>query len=1142
MSVGADRIQLCGELVVQLGGRRRDDALRGRQGRLGFAYLLLHRDRPVRRDELVAALWPADGPPPRNQALAPVLSRLRSAIAPAVLEGRDSVQLRLPEPVWIDVEVALADIVSARQALEQGDPQVALGSARAAVELLAGGLLPGHEADWLDVERERIADLRVEALELAARAAVAVGGATLPQAETDAREAVAAAPFRESARVALISVLAARGNAAEALRAYEEIRALLMEELGTVPGSELMALHTSLLTGGHQIAVPVIAGSAPFGARPTVGLVGSRPPGARDLAVAQPESAPLTLTLIERDDELRRIDSALSAVTSGHGGVLTIEGPAGIGKTRLLTELRAHAIVAGLQAFEARAGLLEREFGFGLVRQLFAAVDDELIAGPAQAARGVLTDTGTIDGTFPVLNGLHHLVVHLTAGGPLILTIDDLQWGDPASLRFLVYLGRRLAQLPVLIVATIRTGEPGTDEMLVAELISDPDTVVLRPRALTEGATGSLVRERLGDPDTAFVAACHDVTAGNPLLLRQLLGALADEGVDPDAVHAAEVRAIGPRAVSRTVLSRLTRMSESTVGVARAAAILGEQPGLPALAEVAGVDEAEAAAAVARLARAEILRAEEPLGFVHPLVRDAVYSELPAAARGLEHGRAARVLSKLSASPERVAAQLLLAPPRADPWVVTQLRDAADVAMRRGAPDAALRLLERAQIEPPGPDQRAALALELGGSAAYIRGPAGVEPLERAYAGLTDPVARARAAIRLSHLLLFVRSPEEGVAVAQRAMSELLGGHDDLRDGLRAIRLIGVQFGAADPEAPATMDAVRRGPRGDGPGARALTAMTALAVALDEGPAAEASALAREAFKGEGMAGFEVTAPVALATAVLTIGEPGEGLRAIERYRAHARSQGEILGSIGAELWGGFAQLLVGDLRGAVEALDRASEGEQLWGTKLDAVMAYSSAFLTQAWVERGDPLRAREMSDRMVDVAGVSDGARFWNACRGALLIAEGDAEGGLEITRRIARLWPAHTNPVWAPWRSVQARALAALGRIEEANAIALEELGVAERVAAPWVIGRCHRLLAQVGGPNALDHARAAVALLGESSARLELAKGEAALGEHLAADGDAAGARDALSRAVDGARWCGADALAAHAQDALSDLTG
>src|SRR5277367_5081459 len=115
MGPTAARIQLCGELVVELGGR-----LRGRQGRLGFAYLLLHRHRPVRRDELVAALWSADQAPPREQALAPVLSRIRSAISPAVLEGRDSVQLRLPEPAWVDVEASAAELVAARHALDQG--------------------------------------------------------------------------------------------------------------------------------------------------------------------------------------------------------------------------------------------------------------------------------------------------------------------------------------------------------------------------------------------------------------------------------------------------------------------------------------------------------------------------------------------------------------------------------------------------------------------------------------------------------------------------------------------------------------------------------------------------------------------------------------------------------------------------------------------------------------------------------------------------------------------------------------------------------------------------------------------------------------------------------------------------------------
>jgi DNA-binding SARP family transcriptional activator len=152
--------------------------------------------------------------------------------------------------------VALAELVAARHASEQHDAPKALRSARTATDLLGGGLLPAHEADWLDAERERVADLRVEALELAARAAIRVGGAALPQAELDARRAVSEAPFRESARAALISVLAARGNSAEALRAYEDIRELLMEELGTVPGSELMTLHTSLLTGAPRREAP----------------------------------------------------------------------------------------------------------------------------------------------------------------------------------------------------------------------------------------------------------------------------------------------------------------------------------------------------------------------------------------------------------------------------------------------------------------------------------------------------------------------------------------------------------------------------------------------------------------------------------------------------------------------------------------------------------------------------------------------------------------------------------------------------------------------------------------------------------------------------------------------------------------------
>ena len=127
-----------------------------------------------------------------------------------------------------------------------------------------------------------------------------------------------------------------------------------------------------------------------------------------------------------------------------------------------------------------------------------------------------------------------------------------------------------------------------------------------------------------------------------------------------------------------------------------------------------------------------------------------------------------------------------------------------------------------------------------------MRGLAGFEPLERAYSELSDPAARARAAVQLSNLLLFVRSPAEGVALANRAAAELPAGFDDFRDGLRAVRLLGAAFGAVDPTEFRALDDVRQGPRGTGPGGRALTAMTALAVALTCEPAAEASALARD--------------------------------------------------------------------------------------------------------------------------------------------------------------------------------------------------------------------------------------------------------------------------------------------------------
>src|SRR3954447_25865842 len=537
METPRTRIELCGRLLVEIDGEGVQAALPGRQGRLLFAYLVLNRDRPVRRDELVDALWSENGHPESAEALLrPPLSRLRKALGPGRLEGRTELALVLPDDAWIDWEVAHAALARTREALGAGDHASAWQAANQAVEIGSAGLLPGLEADWIDERRRELADLRVEALEAAAAAGAPLGGAHLAGGARAARAGVEAAPVRESARAALMEVLRAGGNVAEALRAYEDLRTMLRDELGTPPSARVMALHERLLRDDEE----------PAPAEPPAAPPPPRTPGPR---------------IVERNDEIGLIGMLLGDAIAGEGRVALIEGPAGIGKTRLLAEARTQAPALGMAVLSARGSELEREFPFGVARQLFesALADparrDRLFSGAAAPARAVFeapSGEPAGDTSFAALHGLFWMAVNLTADRPLLLSIDDLHWVDSPSLRFVAYLTRRLEGLPVAIATTLRTGEPPTDQALIAEVIQDPATAPVRPRPLTAPAVAELVRERLGQhADAAFCSACHRATVGNPLLLRQLLSALEADGIEPDAAHAHVVRDIGQGAVSR---------------------------------------------------------------------------------------------------------------------------------------------------------------------------------------------------------------------------------------------------------------------------------------------------------------------------------------------------------------------------------------------------------------------------------------------------------------------------------------------------------------------------------------------------------------------------------------------------------------
>jgi len=235
------RIQRCGRLAVRIDDRRVETELPGRQGRLAFAFLAVNRHRAVPRDELADALWDE---PAASDRLSPLLSKLRAAVP---IDGRGEVRLELPADAWIDLEVASEGLHRAETAVAQRDFVGAWSPGRVAQHVASREFLPGEDATWIAEQRRRLEEILVRSLELVGRACIEIGGGELDTAERTARNLIARAPYRESGHRLLMEVLAARGNAAEALLIYDTLRRRLRDELGASPSAPTQELHRRLL-------------------------------------------------------------------------------------------------------------------------------------------------------------------------------------------------------------------------------------------------------------------------------------------------------------------------------------------------------------------------------------------------------------------------------------------------------------------------------------------------------------------------------------------------------------------------------------------------------------------------------------------------------------------------------------------------------------------------------------------------------------------------------------------------------------------------------------------------------------------------------------------------------------------------------
>lgn len=857
--------------------------------------------------------------------------------------------------------------------------------------------------------------------------------------------------------------------------------------------------------------------------------------------------------LLERDRELGVLASTIARATEGSGSLLLVEGPAGIGKTRLLAETAQVADQRGCLVRHARGGEMERDMPFGVVRQLFEplierASEVDRDAWLSGSARRALTALGafapdtleTATDPFAAINGLYWLSANLASSQPVVLIIDDAQWSDSISLRFAAFLARRLADIPLCLILGVRTGEPRESPELQA-LRVESDSLGLQPLSLA--SVEALIKSWSGEvPSPGFAEACARASAGNPFLIIEILRELRTEARMLDDDAAASIEELLPANVARAMLFRLGRFGSDAIGLARAIAVMGHSPQLRYAAKLAGLKEQRARELSDHLRRAEILAPGVPIEFVHPLVKQAIYLEVPEGERSAAHRDAAELLASTGAPPDEIAAHLLACEPNGDEWVVERLAAAARAALADGAYDSAVKYLERALHEPPEDDLpilyllgRALLETDV------FRAPqVFADVAERA----EDPELRVDALRRLINAYLASGALAAAANTCDEAI-EVVGDIDrevllDL-EGERYFMIIASR-GRYD-EASDRIESVAAALPGATSGERVARQALAMDRFLRCAPIDEVVDLVLPSPElpwriRDIELGVAIAAPKLLAWS----GRWDDARREWNCWMEAAHSEGRVLMvSIGYSFLA-EADRLAGRLHEAEAEARTAWEVTRLPGGfspyTWSALMNLAATLLA-----RGDVGEFRRLTEGFdLSIGPLEIPLNPWPLeLRAQLRLEQGELELAVEdlltlgdALERIRML-----NPCLSAWRQDATEALAALGREREA----VELISVAEEraraFAAPHAIASVLRARAMLEPRDrSMETLRSSIELFEVAGPSHELARSLIGLGSLLRRRGDRAEARATLERALDLAHRCGAGGVERRARDELA----
>lgn len=863
--------------------------------------------------------------------------------------------------------------------------------------------------------------------------------------------------------------------------------------------------------------------------------------------------------LLEREDEMSAIEAALGQAARGQGGCLTLEGLAGVGKTLLLETARREAQDRGFRVLSARAGEREQEYSWGVARSLFEPLwlsadgtkpDQNAWADSASACRSMLVDGqlpegGTADSSFAIFSCMLNLVRQIASTDhPLLLAVDDLHWVDGSSVGFLEFTARRIDDIPLLLLTTLRSGEPGADTALITSLTADSQGQRVFPQPLSRNGSAQALRARLGDKvEDELLDECHQVTGGNPLLLSELARAIDASERSPGRdgpIVPRDLVELGPKAVGRTVEVRLARTGEPGRQLAAAAAILGEDAQLGHAVQLAGLEPSEANQASIDLARLEVITPGSRIHFIHPVVRAAIYDGIGAPERERLHRAAASILGQALAPPEQIAGHLLKVDPNDDQLVVATLRQAAIKAAAGGDSRSATLLMRRAIAEPPDDSSLTDCLAQLGAAEMLIDGPAAVEHLRAALARIEAPPYYAAVGELLARTLILQEQVPEAITVCESVLSK----QDETCDpGVRRrMEAVLVETTMVKPQEVGSSYSekveellTQATDLGDGDyGSTALLALSAISGARDLTMTAEEAIRRSRLAAASGVLireGMNSIAQLAPAQGMMMAGRHAEAIALLDRALEQDERYGSMLGYLSNLVFRGRANLFAGNLRPAIADAEEAMRASEAYGVAPG--VAWSSAIGAEALLLSGDVDGAAAVLDRQLGQSRIIPEGWHWlgfMATQGRIWLERGDPEKALIELERAGQIYERHggAGPTWLTWRPWAAEALVQLGRIDEARELVDDELERAQRWGANRQIGTTLAAKAKTteDGSKQIDLLEEAVSTLDRSEGRLDLATALIDLGAALRRANRKADSRVPLRRGMDLAQECGA----------------